>query len=206
SSTEEKISADICSVDNLRRQSRAGLTAGSAQEFITQLTKPLGARTATREVMQALRDLNMDKQDRRPQSLRQLRSRLEANLSGLLGPAIAHDLIDRFLPYTSVSNTATADVTAIESRIEAYRSNLSGMAADLDNLRRYHRQMLMDLPMGVCSLSADNQIIMWNHAMENITGTSSDEALGLHLSEIGDPWFALLDQFRDGESAHQHKL
>src|SRR5690606_3477089 len=64
----------------------------------------------------------------------------------------------------------------------------------------------LDLPMGVCSLSADNQIIMWNHAMENITGTSSDEAVGLHLSEIGDPWFALLNQFRDGESAHQHKL
>jgi PAS domain S-box-containing protein len=206
SSVEEKISADICSVDNLRRQRRAGLTAGSAQEFISQLTKPLGERTATREVMQALRDLKMDKQDRRPQSLRQLRGRLEANLSGLLGPAIAHDLIDRFLPYTSVSNSATADVTAIESRIEAYRSNLSGMAADLDNLRRYHRQILMDLPMGVCSLGPDDQIVMWNHAMENLTGTHSDEAVGLHLSEIGDPWHSLLNQFRDGESAHQHKL
>lgn len=206
SSTEEKISADICSVDNLRRQRRAGLTAGSAQEFISQLTKPLGERTATREVMQALRDLNMDKQDRRPQSLRQLRSRLEANLSGLLGPAIAHDLIDRFLPYTSISASNAADVTAIESRIEAYRSNLSGMAADLDNLRRYHRQILMDLPMGVCSLGPDDQIIMWNHAMENLTGTHSDEVVGLHLSEIGNPWYSLLNQFRDGESAHQHKL
>ena len=206
SSIEERISADICSVDNLRRQRRAGLTAGSAQEFINQLTKPLGERTATREVMQALRDLDMDKLDRRPQSLRRLRNRLEANLSGLLGPAIAHDLIDRFLPYTSISESGAADVTAIESRIEAYRSNLSGMAADLDNLRRYHRQILMDLPMGVCSLGPDNQIVMWNHAMENLTGTSSEEAVGLHLSEIGNPWHKLLNQFRDGESAHQHKL
>ncbi|MDP2286559.1 MAG: ATP-binding protein [Pseudohongiella sp.] len=206
SSTEERISADICSVDNLRRQRRAGLTASSPQEFIAQLTKPLGERTATREVMQALRDLNMDKQESRPQALRQLRSRLEANLSGLLGPAIAHDLIDRFLPFTSTSESVSADVTAIESRIEAYRSNLSGMAADLDNLRRYHRQILMDLPLGVCSLGPDEQIIMWNHAMEKLTGITTEEAVGMHLSEIGSAWYKLLNKFLHGETAHQHKL
>ncbi|ALO46990.1 Two-component system sensor CbrA [Pseudohongiella spirulinae] len=206
SSNEEKISADICSVDNLRRQRRARVTAGSADEFISQLTKPLGERTATREVMQALRDLNMDKQDRRPKSLRLLRGRLEANLSGLLGPAIAHDLIDRFLPYTANSESGASDVAAIESRIEAYRSNLSGMAADLDNLRRYHRQILMDLPLGVCSLGPDDQIIMWNHAMETLTATTPDEAVGLHLSEIGEPWFSLLNRFREGDNAHLHKV
>ena len=206
STNEEKISADICSVDNLRRQRRARLTAGSADEFISQLTKPLGERTATREVMQALRDLSMDKLDRRPKSLRLLRGRLEANLSGLLGPAIAHDLIDRFLPYTANSEPGASDVAAIEHRIEAYRSNLSGMAADLDNLRRYHRQILMDLPLGVCSLGPDDQIIMWNNAMQELTGLTSDEAVGLHLSEIGEPWYSLINNFRDGDSAHQHKV
>jgi PAS domain S-box-containing protein len=205
SSNEERISADICSVDNLRRQRRARVSAGSASEFIAQLTKPLGERTATREVMQALRDLNMDKEDKRPKSLRLLRGRLEANLSGLLGPAIAHDLIDRFLPYTAGSEPGASDLGAIESRIEAYRSNLSGMAADLDNLRRYHRQILMDLPLGACSLGPDDQIIMWNHAMEKLTGTTSDEAVGLHLSELGEPWYSLLNRFRDADISHQHK-
>ncbi|MDH7944634.1 ATP-binding protein [Pseudohongiella sp. SYSU M77423] len=205
SSTEEKVSADICSVDNLRRQRRARVSAGSADEFISQLTKPLGERTATREVMQALRDLNMDKKDKRPKSLRLLRGRLEANLSGLLGPAIAHDLIDRFLPYTANSEPGASDVAAIENRIEAYRSNLSGMAADLDNLRRYHRQILMDLPLGVCSLGPEDQIIMWNHAMESLTGITPDEAAGLQLGEIGEPWFSLLNQFRTGDNTHQHK-
>jgi len=205
SSKEERISADICSVDNLRRQRRAGLRAASPQEFISQLTKPLGERTATREVMQALRDLNMERLDTRPHSLRLLRSRLEANLSGLLGPAIAHDLIDRFLPFTSNSEPGTTDVTTIESRIEAYRSNLSGMASDLDNLRRYHRQILMELPLGVCSLGPEDQIVMWNHAMETLTGLNSDEAVGLHISEIGQPWYSLINNFRSAESAHLHK-
>lgn len=205
SSKEERISADICSVDNLRRQRRAGLQAASPEEFISQLTKPLGERTATREVMQALRDLKLERQDTRPQSLRLLRSRLEANLSGLLGPAIAHDLIDRFLPYSSSVGSDTTDVTTIESRIEAYRSNLSGMAADLDNLRRYHRQILMELPLGVCSLGPDDQIVMWNHAMETLTGTSTEEAVGLHISEIEEPWYSLINDFRSADSAHQHK-
>src|SRR5690554_1088671 len=203
SSTAEKISADICSVDNLRRQRRTGLTARSSQEFISRLTKPLGEHTARREVMQALQDLKMDAQDTRPQSLRLLRGRLEANLSGLLGPAIAHDLIDRFLPYTTSSGGT--DVNTIENRIEAYRSNLSGMAADLDNLRRYHRQILMDLPLGVCSLGPDDQIVMWNHAMASLTDVSPEEAVCLHLSEIGEPWYSLLNNFRDGATAHQHK-
>src|SRR5699024_5121908 len=120
SSTAEKISADICSVDTLRRQRRTGLTARSSQEFIARLTRPLGERAARREVTQALQDLKMDAQDTRPQSLRLLRNRLEANLSGLFGPAIAHDLIDRFLPYTT--SASDTDVSSIEHRIEAYRS------------------------------------------------------------------------------------
>lgn len=203
STTAEKISADICSVDNLRRQRRSGLTARSSQEFISKLTRPLGERTARREVMQALQDLKIDAQDTRPQSLRLLRGRLEANLSGLLGPAIAHDLIDRFLPYTT--SASDTDVSSIENRIEAYRSNLSGMAADLDNLRRYHRQILMDLPLGVCSLGPDDQIVMWNHAMATFTGITPDEAVYLHLSDLGEPWYSLLNNFRAGSAAHQHK-
>src|SRR5690606_3555876 len=99
-SAEERASADVCALDTIRRRNRTGLVAKSPDDFITKLTKPLGERTARREVLQALRDLNIDKQERRPHAMRLLRGRLEANLSGLLGPSIAHDLIDRFLPFT----------------------------------------------------------------------------------------------------------
>ena len=120
--------------------------------------------------MQALKDLNINIDDRRPYALRLLRGKLEANLSGLLGPSIARELIDGYLPYSIVSQHGSSDLNVIDSRIESYRSNLSGMAADLDNLRRYHRQILLDLPLGVCSLSFDNEIVMWNHTLEEITG------------------------------------
>ncbi|MEX1196610.1 MAG: ATP-binding protein [Pseudohongiellaceae bacterium] len=204
-SSEELAASEICSVDTLRKQSRSGLAASSPQEFISKLTTPLGERTARREVYQALHDLSFDRRERSPHAMRLLRGRLEANLSGLLGPAIAHDLINRFLPYSPEHEAAPSDVHAIESRIEAYRSNLSGMAADLDNLRRYHRQVLMDLPLGVCSLGRESRIVMWNHAMEKMTGIRSEMAIGTRLGDIGPPWSSLINRFLDTGEDHQHK-
>ncbi|MCB1664148.1 MAG: ATPase [Pseudomonadales bacterium] len=204
-SAEERASADVCALDTIRRRNRTGLVAKSPDDFIAKLTKPLGERTARREVLQALRDLSIDRQERRPHAMRMLRGRLEANLSGLLGPSIAHDLIDRFLPFTIESEHGSTDVDVIESRIEAYRSNLSGMAEDLDNLRRYHRQVLLELPLGVCSLGEQNQIIMWNHAMEQLTDIPSQEVIGSQLDEIAEPWASLIHDFTTGDTAHAHK-
>ncbi|MDX1491170.1 MAG: ATP-binding protein [Pseudohongiellaceae bacterium] len=202
---EEKASADMCALDTIRRRNRTGQLPKTPDEFIAKLTTPLGARTATREVMQALRDLKITKQERRPRSMRLLRGRLEANLSGLLGPAIAHDLIDRFLPFVKEVDSSTTDVDVMESRIEAYRSNLSGMAEDLDNLRRYHRQVLLELPLGVCSLGEQNQIVMWNSAMEKLTGTMSQDVLGSVVTDIEEPWASLIHDFTEGNAAHAHK-
>jgi len=57
---EERSSADICTLDTIKRRKRSGLVAKSPREFIKSLRKPLGEKTATREVMQALQDLNIN--------------------------------------------------------------------------------------------------------------------------------------------------
>jgi hypothetical protein len=146
STDEERNAADICTLDTIKRRKRSGLVAKSPDEFVRSLSKPLGKKTATREVMQAINDLNITTEDCRPNSLRLLRGRLEANLSGLLGPSIAREIIDGYLPYSIVSQHGSSDLNVIDNRMESYRSNLSGMAADLDNLRRYHRQILLTYP------------------------------------------------------------
>jgi Na+/proline symporter/signal transduction histidine kinase len=202
---EERSSADICALDTIRRRKRSGLVAKSPEEFITSLSKPLGDKTATREVMQALQDLNINISDRRPYSMRLLRGRLEANLSGLLGPSIARELIDGYLPYSIVSEHGSSDLNVIENRIGSYRSNLSGMAVDLDNLRRYHRQILLDLPLGVCSLSFDKEIVMWNHTLEEFTGIKSTDIVGSQLADLSEPWLSLLTNFLDEDSSHSYK-
>ena len=137
--------------------------------------------------------------------MRLLRGKLEANLSGLLGPSIARELIDGYLPYSNVSEHGSSDLNVIENRIESYRSNLSGMAADLDSLRRYHRQMLLDLPLGVCSLSYDNEIVMWNNALEEFTGTSAGDVVGSQLIDLPEPWLSLLRDFINEDANHSFK-
>ena len=142
-SDEEKGAAEACAVDNVRRPQRRELFAGSPQEFASQLAKPLGAKTAQKEVEQALRDLHLPFDERRPYALRRLRDRIEANLSGLMGPSVAQDIVETFLPYkTSEESYVTEDIHFIESRLEDYHSRLTGLAAELDTLRRYQVEAL----------------------------------------------------------------
>lgn len=205
STDEERSSADICALDTIRRRKRSGLVAKSPDEFVRSLSKPLGESAAKREVNQALQDLKIRYDDIRPSSLRLLRGRLEANLSGLLGPSIAREIIDSYLPYSIVSQHGSTDLNVIESRIESYRSNLSGMAADLDNLRRYHRQILLELPLGVCSLSIENEIVMWNRALSELTEIDTADVVGSQLVDLPEPWRNLLSNFLDDSVNHSYK-
>ncbi len=205
-SPEEVSAAEACAVDNVRRPQRRELLAVSPQEFATQLAKPLGAKTAQREVEQALRDLHLPFDENRPYALRRLRDRIEANLSGLMGPSVAQDIVETFLPYKSGSESyVTEDIHFIESRLEDYHSRLTGLAAELDALRRYHRQTLQELPMGVCSLAKDQEILMWNRAMEDLTGIAALRVVGSRLSALGEPWKDLLEGFINLPDEHLHK-
>ena len=205
-SDEEKGAAEACAVDNVRRPQRRELFAGSPQEFASQLAKPLGAKTAQKEVEQALRDLHLPFDERRPYALRRLRDRIEANLSGLMGPSVAQDIVETFLPYkTSEESYVTEDIHFIESRLEDYHSRLTGLAAELDTLRRYHRQTLQDLPMGVCSLAKDQEVLMWNRALEELTGIAALQVVGSRLTTIDEPWRSLLTEFIQQPGEHLHK-
>ncbi len=205
-SDEEQSAAQACMVNNVRRAERRELCAETPQEFVTELAKPLGAMTAQREVEHALKDLQFPFDERRPFALRRLRDRIEANLSGLMGPSVAQDLVDTFLPYKANTETyVTEDIHFIESRLEDYKSQLTGLAAELDTLRRYHRQTLQDLPMGVCSLAKDYEILMWNHALEDLTGITASRVVGSRLDSIDSPWRELLSSFAQGDTAHLYK-
>ena len=205
-STEEAGAAAACALNNVSRPQRRELQALSPQEFAAQLAKPLSAIIAQREVEQALRDLHLPFDESRPHALRRLRDRLEANLSGLMGPSVAQDMIKTFLPYKSgTEGTGSEDIQFIENRLEDYRSRLTGLAAELDGLRRYHRQTLQELPLGVCSLAKDQEILMWNRAMEDLTGIPSANVVGARLDSIDQPWRKLLQSFVELRVEHLHK-
>ncbi|MEE3319055.1 MAG: ATP-binding protein [Pseudomonadota bacterium] len=203
-SRSEKNAAEACAVDSLRRPYRWELEAKSVDDFIDALSMPLGPITATREVEMALRDLRLPRTETRPYALRRLRDQLETNLSGLLGPSVSHQLMDDHLPYLPKEEQSTSeDIQFIESRLEQYRDRLSGLAAELDGLRRFHRQTLLELPMGVVSLGADDEIIGWNQAMETLTDIAASDTIGSRLVDLDAPWGEFLSRFSRDASAHQ---
>ncbi len=192
-SIAERTAAQICTLNNRNRPYRIDLATMSAEAFTQALAKILGNETAKREVTTALMDLNMNNNESRPYALRRLRDQIETNLSGLVGPSVAREIVDQSLPCkTSATNRSTEDIHFTEHRLEDYRHKLTGLAAELDSMRRFHRQVLNDLPIGVCTLTHDNEILSWNHAMEEITGIPSSSILGSGLWHLHPPWSDLL--------------
>ena len=190
---EELVAAEICSMDDLSRPIRQTLPVGSAAEFADRLTPALGERTARAEINRALAQLQFEDNETRPYALRRLRRRVEANLSGLLGPAVAHNIIERCIPFQA---GGTEDINLIERNLDAPHMQFTGLAADLDALRRRYRETLDTLPVGICSLGADGELLMWNRSMRDLTDVPAEEILGSLLDSLPQPWRELLDDFR----------
>ncbi len=202
---EEQYSADICSADEISHPVRQALDVHSAAEFKERLAKPLGKITASREVDIALQQLELSASERRPYALRRLRDQLEGNLSALMGIHVASEIMDQYLPFKVAESRETLDINLIENRLAQYQNHLTGMAGELNNLRLYHRKTLQELPMAVCSLGPDTEILMWNRAMATLTLTPSDEVTGSYLKDIAEPWRSLLTDFSNSSEMHYYR-
>ena len=163
----------------------------------------LGRSVSDREVDLALSELRIAVDEQRPYALHQLRDKMETNLSSILGQTIARRIIGSFLPYKEdSSSTLTENVFTIESRIEEYQTQLTGLAAEVDSLRRYHRQTLQELPTAVCSFGVDGEVLTWNHAMTQLTMIDSQAIVGSPSKAIEEPWLSLLTEFSEQHVTH----
>ena len=79
------------------------------------------------------------------------------------------------------------------------------MLAELEALRQHQRQILLDLPLAVCALDADECITTWNHALEKMTSIGSSEIRGSRLTELNEPWLSLLHNFVASGYTHLYK-
>jgi PAS domain S-box-containing protein len=162
---------------------------------------------ADREVGQAMRDIGMRQNERRAPELRRLRERIERNLSGLLGPQLAHIIVNRRLELDSEAKTALADsLRYVEDQLEQSRSQMQGLSIELDNLRRLHRQILQDLPLGVCATDSQGKVVLWNLALETMTGIGAAAMVGMRLNRIPRPWDVLLGGFARSNEDHIYRM
>ncbi|CAA0114813.1 Signal transduction histidine-protein kinase AtoS [Zhongshania aliphaticivorans] len=205
-SSEERSAAEACTLDDLNRPSRHTLNLQTAGEIKQRLQEALGDHAAEQEFRRALDELQLSELETRPYALRRIRDRIEINLSSLVGPSSARRVIDRVLPYTDSVLGNSEDITYIEERLERYQTNLTGLAADLDSLRRYHRQTLEDLPIGVCALGNDQEILLWNTSMADITAIKSNAITGSRLTGLPGPWAACLINFLASSDLHRSKF
>ncbi|GHC34823.1 ATP-binding protein [Aidingimonas halophila] len=201
----ERAAAEACSVDAVIRPKRLPLLATNGEECKQFLAQALGREFADREVDRAMADLNLSDHENRPYALRRLRDRIQANLSGLMGPSVAQDIVDRYLPYRRDGQTATDDIHFVENRLEAYRSRLTGLARELDELRRYHRRTLDQLPIGVCAFGDDGELLMWNDALGKLSGIEGHRVVGAHRNSLPPPWCELLGSVLTDEHERLYK-
>ncbi|KGE02711.1 ATP-binding protein [Pseudohaliea rubra] len=190
-SREEEVAAEICSMDSGSRPHRRTLPVNAAADFVPALARALGEDTARAELDRALRELRFEETENRPYALRHLRSRIEANLSGMLGPALALEIVDRCLPYSKSYPGEAGDFALLEQRLEKVTGRFTGLAADLDYLRRHYRQTLEALPVGLCSLGVDGEVLLWNRRLAELTGIAAAEAVGARWTTLAEPWHAV---------------
>lgn len=203
---EELEAAQACVSDALRPLSGL-VNARSASEYTAQLKHLLGSEAAEQEVKRALAELNMDESRAHAADLRLLHERLERNLSGLLGPTVARLSLRGNLELTQPANVAlTESVRAMETRLETSRLQMRGMTKELDDLRLYLRGVLHELPLGVCSFGPKNDVLIWNQAMQDISGIDEKLARSSRLQDLPSPWNDLLAGFSESTEQHLFKL
>ncbi len=196
---DERRAAEAC-VGSASRSAGAIPQASSLQQFEARLAEITGPEMAAKEVRLALQDLGLQGQALGRSELARLRQQIRHNLSGLVGPVLANMVVTEQLAVDGSARVAIADtIRFVEKSLAGSRTELKEMAGELDALRRFHRQVLHDLPLAVVTVSAELQVASWNGAMEQLSGIGGDSVLGQSLARLPRPWNRLLGEFIEGE-------
>jgi PAS domain S-box-containing protein len=196
-SQDERVAAAECISDSPILPYQGELGVSSVSEIRHQLVQAIGEAAAFAQVHLGLEDLQLSESERRPFALIQLRNQIESNLTSIVGQTIAYSIFAQYLPFreTKPGQVVIESLQSREYRFESHQSYLTGLSAELDNLRRYHRQLLQDLPTAVCSLDGSGRILTWNRAMAELTGIEAESALDYPFQMLPTYWMDLLNQF-----------
>ena len=205
SDAEKENAVNCCSMSLSPPKGR--LVLRSVEQVKEQLGSLLGEKMAILEVNTALSDLAMQEDETNPVQLRQLRERIERNLSGLIGPLLAKVVVNEKLALDNDARDFFAkSFRFMETQLEDSKTRLEGVAGELDDMRRYHRQVLQDLPLGVCSIGHHGEVLNWNKAIEALSGIPADRILGEPIQSLPSPLGELFYSFIQGEEQQLRKI
>lgn len=200
-SRDERLHAHRTMVDSLPIPQRASLDPTTLDAVEAKLAELIGPQ-ARDEVERVIGELKLDRGDHRPLTLRLVRDRLNYNLSDKIGTFASERVINAIMPLGDKDEAPVDDMSLLETRLAGAGNAMSGLAAELNKLRLYHRQTLENLPIGVCSLARDGEILLWNHSLATCTGIGPRQAEGGKIADLPAPWGPLLRDFAASESSH----
>ncbi|MFA9419656.1 MAG: ATP-binding protein [Gammaproteobacteria bacterium] len=205
-SEEEREAADACFREGFLIP-EGDLRATSIDEFEHQLSKVVGADIAHHEVSRALIDLGLIETGIERQDLPKLRAQIHRNLSGLVGPVLSRMIVNEHLQIDPATKSALADtIQFVEHEQEKRRSQLEGVSSELDVLRRFHFQVLQDLPLGAVSINRSHSITSWNKAMTRLSGIDQESVIGTRIEDLDEPWSHILGSFIESREFQVSKL
>lgn len=205
-SDEEREVADACFREGFLIPQGA-VQATSIAEFEHQLSKIIGDDIARTEVSRALVDLGLVEADIGRKALPMLRAQIDRNLSGLVGPVLSRMIVNEHLQIDRATKSAIADtIQFVEHKQEKSRSQLKGVSSELDALRRFHFQVLQDLPLGAVSINKEQRITSWNKAMVKLSGIDQGSVIGAAIDDLDEPWRHLLGSFIESKEFQINKL
>lgn len=194
-SLEEREVAEACSRESFLIPQGA-VKAASIAEFEQQLSTIVGHDIAHNEVNRALADLGLVPGEVMQSDLTRLRAQIDRNLSGLVGPVLSRMIVNEHLQIDGATQSALADtIQFVGNTQEKSRDELRGVSSELDALRRFHFQVLQDLPLGAVSIDDANNIVSWNKQLSKLTGIEQHEAIGKSIDQLQLPWRELLAGF-----------
>ncbi|MEL6189833.1 MAG: histidine kinase dimerization/phospho-acceptor domain-containing protein, partial [Myxococcota bacterium] len=181
-SADELAAAEECGLDveagarRLRRPASPGLLKA-------RLGPLLGAQTATLLVDRAAREVDLEPAETSPEKLRRLEEQVQAALTSLLGPLLGPAVLDGV--NVGATSQLAAQVRFLEERLHRAPT---GALAQVEMVRRYLKGVLDDLPVGVCALGPDDDVVVWNRALEQLSGLFARDWVGHELDELPAPF------------------
>jgi PAS domain S-box-containing protein len=205
-SVEEREVAEACSRESFLIPQGA-VMAESIADFEHQLSSIIGPDIAHGEVDRAMADLDLVPGEIRQTDLTRLRAQIDRNLSGLVGPVLSRMIVNEHLKIDRETQTALADtIQFVGHSQEKSRTELRGVSSQLDSLRRFHFQVLQDLPLGAVSVDDAGTIVSWNKQLSKLTGVDQHDAIGSSINQLEAPWHELLAGFIASEEFLISKL
>ncbi len=201
----EEMAASQAANQRAELPSQEASIARSVVHYRYALQQALGNKVAGQELERALQETRIADDETRRSELRQLHDQLERNLTGLLGPTLAREILRRPRTGLDTSQGSSPDARLLERRLETSREQMRGLTKQLDDLRQYLQNVLHQLPLGVCSVAANGRIYLWNSAMHMLTGIDERDAYDKSLKQIQQPWGDLLMDFAASADDHQFR-